>query len=146
MSYIQRPTTYAQHINYLNQNFYIVLDELVQRYPENKMLSKYPDFDNTLPQDKQKIKQVTNQLFSLKDRIERSIELTEENNTAIDEEITQLREANRLLADKYKKLIETNSAAEGLNYQTTEIYYMKIVNLILLIGGIGAAGAILYKA
>jgi hypothetical protein len=143
---IQRPNAYAQYLNNLNQNFYIVLDELVQRYPENKMLSKYPDFDNTLPQDKQKIKHITSQLFSLKDRIEQSIDLTEANNSLIDEDITQLRNTNKILSGKYKKLIETNSAAEGLNYQTSELYYMNVFNLILLIGGVGAAGFILYKA
>ena len=146
MSFTYRPNTYAHYLNNLNQNFYIVLDELVDRYPENKMLSKYPDFDNTLPEDKRKIKHITNKLFSLQDHIERSIELIEEQHTSVDEDITELRETNKNLSGKYKKLLASNSAAEGLNYQTSEMYYMKIFNLILLIGGVGAAGTILYKA
>ena len=142
---VKTPKYYREKLNEQNINFFIVLDELIKMYPSYKSNPDYPEYQNMFAVDMGNFEKSKQDLFLLKNAIEKDSNTLNKNIIEINEMIYWLEKENKNLKENYNISSNDILSSEGLIDQKQELYNEKILNLIFLILGVISIGVMNYK-
>ena len=142
---VKTPKYYREKLNEQNINFFIVLDELIKMYPSYKSNPDYPEYQNMFAVDMGNFEKSKQDLFLLKNAIEKDSNTLNKNIIEINEMIDWLEKENKNLKENYNISSNDILSSEGLIDQKQELYNEKILTLIFLILGVITIGVMNYK-
>ena len=142
---VKTPKYYREKLNEQNINFFIVLDELIKMYPSYKSNPDYPEYQNMFAVDMGNFEKSKQDLFLLKNAIEKDSNTLNKNIIEINEMIDWLEKENKNFKENYNISSNDILSSEGLIDQKQELYNEKILNLIFLILGVISIGVMNYK-
>jgi hypothetical protein len=138
-------TTYEDKLKEVNNYFQLAINELRSVMPKH---FTYPDIDAYSVKynaDIQYLNNAQQQLFLLKNDVEKSTDEYDNNINQIDKQIKTLDKGNNKLSKKLESLIERNYGGKGMLVDTTLLYTQKKYANYLFAGIIVCIGGYYYK-
>ena len=142
---VKTPKYYREKLNEQNINFFIVLDELIKMYPSYKSNPDYPEYQNMFAVDMGNFEKSKQDLFLLKNAVEKDSNTLNKNIIELNEMIDLLEKENKILKENHNISSNDILSSEGLIDQKQELYNEKFLNLIFLILGVISIGVMNYK-
>ena len=87
---VKTPKYYREKLNEQNINFFIVLDELIKMYPSYKSNPDYPEYQNMFAVDMGNFEKSKQDLFLLKNAVEKDSNTLNKNIIEINEMIDSI--------------------------------------------------------
>lgn len=138
-------TIYDDKLNEINDYFYLSINELrtvMSKYFTNPEIDAYSVKYN---RDIQNLNNAQQQLFLLKNDVEKSMSDYDANINQIDKQLKILDKGNNKLSKKLKSLIERNYGGKGMLVDTNILYTQKKYANYLFTGIIVCIGGYYYK-
>ena len=129
------PIFLSKKLKDLNDRFYLILNNIVDAYPEDKLQPKIGSNNANMAQ----MLELQNDFFIYKNEILKNSEILSNHTTEIDAKINILDTENTLLKSKMSELINSGNSAEGLlddaQLSRNQISFGNMLLLILIGGG-----------
>jgi hypothetical protein len=147
------PIVFTNQAKELNDKFYLILNEVVNTYPQAKLhganISSHDRtktntslFDTNMKQ----MLSLQNEYFVFKNKVVSESQALEKKITAADKEITALESQNKILKLEYDNLKMSSYSAEGLFDDAQITRNQLLVSNFLLLGVMCGGGFMYYKS
>lgn len=139
MSY-KTPSYYEKTMKELNQRYYLILDELVEVFPKNKMYPDYLAYSKPFKNDMSNLIKLQSDFFLYKNDLETDIETLDKEIKSVNEQIENLEIENKQLNKTLESLKNSNNASHGMLSDTKLLYNQKLIGNWLLFAIIVGTG------
>jgi hypothetical protein len=142
MSDIQPPAVLTDKAKYLNDKFYLILNEIVKTYPSVKL---DPNKNNQMAYDAnmEKMKRLQNEYFLFKNDVTRASENILKKLAEIDAQINGLENQNKVLRFQLDNLQSSTYSAEGL-FDDAQITRNELLVSNFIFFGVMCGGGYMY--
>ena len=138
-------TIYEDKLNEINDYFYLTINELGTVMPKHFTNPDIDAYSVKYNADIQYLNNAQQQLFLLKNDIEKSTDDYDNNINQIDKQLKTLDKGNNKLSKKLASLIERNYGGKGMLVDTNVLYTQKKYANYLFAGIIVCIGGYYYK-
>lgn len=116
---METPSTFKDQRKELTQRYNIIIDEIVNMYPNSKINANKMNFNN--------LENLQKDIFLLKNGINKSTEDLQLNIKEIDEKLYNLEQENMKLREKLALLTNSDNAAHGRLTDSKTLYNQKLL-------------------
>jgi hypothetical protein len=135
MSY--SPSLFQSKNNELTNRYNIIIAEIVKTYPNYKSNPNFNTFDSSYKTNISNLKQLQQEIFLLKNDLNKGIDTMQQDIKNIDETIFTLDEENKVLKAQLNDLNNSDNAAHGMLKDSKTLYKQQLVGNILLFLALG---------
>ena len=129
---MKTPKQYNEEIMDLGGHFYQVLDGLITKYPQYKVLPNDENVSNDYRVDKEAFLKLQEDLFLLKNSIEKDIEDLEKEVVSMDTKIDIAEKNNLRLQNELSRISDKGESAEKLLQDTQYLHNEDLTSNIIL--------------
>ena len=129
---MKTPKQYSEEIMDLGGHFYQVLDGLIKKYPQYKVLPNDESISTDYTIDKEALIKLQEDLFLLKNSIQKDIEDLEKQVVSMDTKITVAEKNNLRLQNELTRISDLGDSAEKLLQDTQYLHNEDLASNIIL--------------
>ena len=129
---MQSPATYEKLNNELNQQYEIILDEIVKTYPNYKASPKFNAYSQAYKNNMSNLQKLQTEYFLFKNNLSKDTDDLQKDVKKIDEMLYELEEETKLKREEYAYLKNSDNAAHGHLMDSKTLYNQQLLGNWLL--------------
>lgn len=132
---METPTTYENLNNELNQRYEIIIDEIINTYPNYKSNPKFNAYSQAYATNMSNLQQLQTEYFLFKNKLSKDTDELQKDIKQIDEMLYELEKEIKVKREKYAFLKNSDNAAHGRLTDSNTLYKQQLLGnwLLLLI-------------